>query len=458
MKNRKFKLAWEDIGSLDPISSTKTALHIMFRANIYDCLFKRNNKGIIEPQLCINWEYIKENKLEINLRNDIIFHNDKSFNSESVEYTFSILKNSNMKFLYDSIENIKIINKYKIHILLKNRDTSLIPNLTLLPMLNPDNNKNPIGTGPYKYVDYKNGICLKLKSNEKYWDKLPYFTDIEYLCSNDPYNRYDKLLSGDVDLIFQPPQENIESLKNEYLIKEINGPDTIVMSINCNRKYFNENVRRAISYCIDRKEIINTILLNHAIIPKSVLSPPVFGYNNNLDDVKCDLLKAKQLINLTKYKNGFECSLILPQGAIPKLYETATIIKNSLSNLNISVNIFEYPEKKAWPLMGDGKYDMFINGWSEITLDPDYNLKSNFLRNNRENLDNDILFDLINNAKNILVDEKRKLAYHKIQVIIMDLQSRIPIYHAKDVWVSKKNIKFTPRQDRLIDLKDIKLA
>ena len=86
------------------------------------------------------------------------------------------------------------------------------------------------------------------------------------------------------------------------------------------------------------------------------------------------------------------------------------------------------------------------------------NLKSNFLSNNRENLDNDILFNLINNTKNILDEEKRKSAYYKIQVILMDLQSRIPIYHAKDVWVCKKNIKFTPRQDRLIELKDIKLA
>ena len=49
MENRKFKLSWEDIGSLDPISSTKTALHILFRANIYDCLFKRNNKGLDLP-------------------------------------------------------------------------------------------------------------------------------------------------------------------------------------------------------------------------------------------------------------------------------------------------------------------------------------------------------------------------------------------------------------------------
>ena len=112
-----------------------------------------------------------------------------------------------MKFLYDSIENINIISEYKFHILLNNKDASLIPNLTLLPMLSPYNNNIPIGTGPYKYIDYKNGDFLKLHSNDKYWGKLPYFTEIEYICSNDPYNRYDKLLSGEVDLIFQPPHE-----------------------------------------------------------------------------------------------------------------------------------------------------------------------------------------------------------------------------------------------------------
>ena len=454
MENRKFKLSWEDIGSLDPISSTKTALHILFRANIYDCLFKRNNNGIIEPQLCSHFKYLEDNILEINLRNDIKFHDNNIFNTKSIEYTFSSLKDSNMKFLYDSIENINIISEYKFHILLNNIDASLIPNLTLLPMLSPYKNNIPIGTGPYKYIDYKNGDFLKLHSNDKYWGKLPYFTEIEYICSNDPYNRYDKLLSGEVDLIFQPPHENIKKLKNDYVLNELNGPDTIVMSINCNREYFNQNVRNAISYCIDREELINTVFLNHAILPKSILSPPVFGYGNNLDDVKYDLKKAKSFIDLTEYKNGFKCSLILPKGAIPKLSETANIIKNSLSKINISVNILDYPEKKAWPLMGEGKYDMFINGWSEITLDPDYNLKSNFLRNNRENLDNEILFDLINKAKNITVDEKRKLEYQKIQQNIMELQSRIPIYHAKDVWVFKKDIDFTPRQDRLIDLKD----
>ena len=212
MENRKFKLSWEDIGSLDPISSTKTALHILFRANIYDCLFKRNNKGIIEPQLCTHFKYLEDNILEINLRNDIKFHDNNIFNTKSIEYTFSSLKDSNMKFLYDSIENINIISEYKFHILLNNIDASLIPNLTLLQMLSPYNNNIPIGTGPYKYIDYKNGDFLKLHSNDKYWGKLPYFTEIEYICSNDPYNRYDKLLSGEVDLIFQPPHENIKKL------------------------------------------------------------------------------------------------------------------------------------------------------------------------------------------------------------------------------------------------------
>ena len=458
MKNNKLKLSWEDIGSLDPISSTKTALHIIFRSNVYDCLFKRSKNGLIKPQLCTNWEYINGNLLEIDLKHDVKFHNGKLFNSESIEYTFNKLKNSNMNLLYDSIENIKVINKNKINIILNKHDTSLIPNLTLLPMLTPGTYSEPIGTGPYRFVNYKEGDCLSLISNEKYWNGIPFIKNILYLCCNDPYIRYENLLSDNVDLIFQPPYENIESLKINYEIIEINGPDTIVISINCKKNYFEKNVRKAISYAIDREKIINNVLLNHAIVPKSVLSPPVFGYNTNLDDVKYDLLKAKQLINLTKYKGGFECSLILPQGAIPKLLETASIVKDSLSKLDISVNILDYPEKKAWPLMSDGKYEMFINGWSEITLDPDYNLKSNFLSNNRENLDNDILFNLINNTKNILDEEKRKSAYYKIQVILMDLQSRIPIYHAKDVWVCKKNIKFTPRQDRLIELKDIKLA
>ena len=113
---------------------------------------------------------------------------------------------------------------------------------------------------------------LKLHSNDTYWGKLPYFTEIEYICSNDPYSRYDKLLSGDVDLIFQPPHEKIKKLKKDYVLNELNGPDTIVMSINCNREYFNQNVRNAISYCIDREELINTVFLNHAILPKSILS------------------------------------------------------------------------------------------------------------------------------------------------------------------------------------------
>ena len=121
MENRKFKLSWEDIGSLDPISSTKTALHILFRANIYDCLFKRNNNGIIEPQLCTHFKYLEDNILEINLRNDIKFHDNNIFNTKSIEYTFSSLKDSNMKFLYDSIENINIISEYKFHILLNNK-------------------------------------------------------------------------------------------------------------------------------------------------------------------------------------------------------------------------------------------------------------------------------------------------------------------------------------------------
>ena len=459
MSNKTLKLSWEDIGSTDPISSTKTALHIVLRSNVFDCLFKRDYAGLIKPQLCENWKFIGNNVLEIEFKNGIKFQNGKAFDSESVEYTFDKLKNSRMNFLYDSIEKINIINQSKVQIILNQYDASLIPNLTLLPMLTPINeNFKPIGTGPYKFVDYKEGESLDLISNDQYWDGSPHISKINYVCCNDPYQRYEHLLSGKVDLIFQPPHEYIESLSTNYGIAEINGPDTIVISINGLKKYFDNNVRRSINLAIDREKINKDVFLDHAIVPKSVLSPPVFAYNTNFPDIEFNLKKAKELIAMSEYKNGFECSLILPRGAIPKLTETANIVKDSLLQLNISVNVLDYPEKQAWSLMSDGQYDMFINGWSEITLDPDYNLKSNFLGNNRENLKNENLFIGIKNAKTIVDDDQRLSAYFKIQESIMDINSRIPIYHAKDVWVCNKNIEFRARHDRLIDLKDIKFV
>ena len=457
MSNKTLKLSWEDIGSLDPISSTKTALHIVLRSNVYDCLFKRDYSGVIKPQLCKSWKFKDDNILEIELKTEIKFHNGKAFDAKSVEYTFAKLKSSRMNFLYDSIENVKIINQSKFQLILKQYDASLIPNLTLLPLLTPViENYEPVGTGPYRFAGYKNGNCLDLISNDQYWDGVPVMRKIHYDCCNDPYKRYENFISGKVDLIFQPPHEFIEFLNANYRVEEIDGPDTIVISVNCHKEYFfDENVRKAINLAIERERIIEDVFLGHAIVPKSVLSPPVFGYHSKLPGIEFNLRKAKELLDSSACKNGFECSLILPKGAIPKLIETATILKESLSKLNISVNILDYPEKQAWPLMSDGQYDMFINGWSEITLDPDYNLKSNFLSDNRENLNNENLFKSINKAKSIVDEEERLSAYLKIQETIMEIQSRIPIYYAKDVWVCNKNIEFKARHDRMIDLKEI---
>ena len=457
MRNESLKLSWEDVGSLDPISSTKTALHIVLRSNLYDCLFKRDYNGAIKPQLCKSWKWKDNTILEIELKKDIKFHNGKSFDAESVEYTFYKLKSSRMNFLYESIETINVINPNKIQLKLNQYDASLVPNLTILPLLAPVNeNQDPIGTGPYRFAGYKNGDSLDFISNDQYWDGLPCIHNIHYLCCNDPYQRYDSLLSGKVDLIFQPPHEYIESLGTDYRLQEIDGPDTIVVSINCQKEYFDDNVRNAINLAIDREKIIKDVFFGHALVPKSVLSPPVSGYNPKSLGIDFNLGKAKELMELSAYKNGFECSLILPGGAVPKLMETATILKESLSKLNISVDILDFPEKDAWPLMSDGKYDMFINGWSEITLDPDYNLKSNFLSDNRENLVNKNLFESIDKVKRIIDEEERFSAYQNIQENLLKIQSRIPVYHAKDVWVYNKNIEFKARHDRLIDLKNIK--
>ena len=95
--------------------------------------------------------------------------------------------------------------------------------------------------------------------------------------------------------------------------------------------------------------LLSIIVISFTFSQENNLTDPADSLNVNkedkkpllLDDVKYDLKKAKSFIDLTEYKNGFMCSLILPKGAIPKLSETANIIKNSLSKINISVNILD---------------------------------------------------------------------------------------------------------------------
>ncbi len=255
--------------SLDPHVDSS---YVPLRAGITETLVKLDEEKLtVTPWLAESWEGKDGQHWTIKLREDVTFQNGKKMDAEAVKASLErALKESVAVQNALKIDHIEA-KGYTLNISTKEPFPEFIselvnPNVSIIDVTEEDIVKNPIGTGPFTLKSFTPGSKLELERYDDYWDGASNLDSVTFSFNEDANARSLALKSGNVDIVYRPEVESLETLESLDGIKVESTATFRVhqMTMNMERKSLQDvNVRRAVDALIDRKEIVDTILLGY---------------------------------------------------------------------------------------------------------------------------------------------------------------------------------------------------
>jgi len=383
---------------LDPTTATSQAIPRVVYTNVLEGLVKIDRNGKIVPALAKDYKMSKDGKeYSFVLNKGVKFHDGKPLDGEDVKFTFERLmdpKNATAHpEYYKDIDSVQVVDPYTVKIKLKNVNSMFLFNLA-----RPDSiivNKQavdklksaPVGTGPFKFVEWARGDHVTLAKFEDYYRKgIPYLDKVTFKFIGDPSAQIATLKAGDIDAIaYDVSPENALLLEKDPKFKVFNGYTTtkVIMSINNSRKPFDDvRVRRAMAYAIDRKAIIKGAMSGYGVPIGSHMDPGNPYYVDLTSMYPYNPEKAKQLLKEAGYPDGFEAVIKLPE-RFAYAKRSGEIITDMLSQVGIRLKI-ELIEWGQWidRVFKNADYDLTVIGHAEpfdinIYANPNYYFRYN---------------------------------------------------------------------------------
>jgi peptide/nickel transport system substrate-binding protein len=214
----------ELVTSLDPPTDWAIAA-TWIHMNIFDCLVWRNRETAdFEPWLATSWENVDERTWRFPLREGVTFHNGEPFNAEAVKYTYErILADETMitHRQWTFIDQIEALDEYEVEIRTVDPEPAMLSKMsgTGCGIQAPGHGEeagregvaqNPVGTGPFKFVEWVRDDHITLAANEDYWQGKPAVDTIVFRAIPEATTRVSSLIAGEVDLMVSVPAQDIE--------------------------------------------------------------------------------------------------------------------------------------------------------------------------------------------------------------------------------------------------------
>ena len=436
--------------SLDPYISTASDTEAVMH-NVYEGLVLFNEDGEIIPGLAESWQ-ISDDGLEytFHLRDDVTFHNGKHFSSEDVSYSYGLLSGlttgTPLSSRFSIITAIDTPDDYTVtfHLSAANAAFLEATRIAVIPSGYTDSATSPVGTGPYKFVEYVPGQRIVLEKNDLYYDssREGKIERAEVYIMTDESAIVTALQSGQLDMA-QVTGMDAEILERDFTIHS--NPQNMVCLFALNNAIppFNDiRVRQAINYAVNKEDIINGAFDGYATRLDSNFSP-VMGlyYNSDVENYyPYDPAKAKELLAEAGYERGFSFTITVPAN-YQQHVSTAQIIAEELKAVGIDARL----QLVEW---GSWLEDVYTNGNYETTvigltgkLDP-YEILTRFVSDYSRNFfhyDNSEFDTLIEEAMVESDESERIRLYKDCQMILTE--------DAVCVWTCDPNLVIATRKD-----------
>jgi len=428
--------------------------------------FDANEKMI--PVLAESWQFLEDGKiLELKLKKDVVFSSGDPFTAADVEFSLSRHAQTNMPIidqLKQNYDRLEVVDDYTIRFHFPAVNVQFLPqtcpNMTITSKAYYDKVgeegylKQPVGTGPYKIVDWKEGQYVEIAYNELYRGTKPQVESAKFLAVPDGATRVAMLKAGEVDLITQTPWTDVAALEAEgFTRSDVPQFHDIALQfalLDPSVPWADVRVRQAINYAIDKEALINQLF--GGVPQEGVwLLPWELGYDPSLKPAyPFDLEKAKQLMEEAGLADGFTMPIVyasfMEWGA-----DLSDYISNALAEINIKVELTglsTMPEFMGTIVdLHNGKGDpvvfLFDYGWPG-NPEPVINLTNGFYMEKGNTLYNSPeVYDLVSQALQTADNDARAALVSQAYAIINEDLPFIPICLEVATAMMKSDVTYT---------------
>ena len=260
---------------LDPLQHTGLGEAGVY-TNIYDSLLGRAADGTLIPALAESYRALDERTWEFRLRRGVSFHNGEAFDSDSVRATLEYLLDpagkSPIRAQLETIERVETPEPHVAIVATRQPFAPLLAELAGLMMLPPRAlgeagpealAQKPVGTGPFRFVEWVRGDRLTLETNEAHWRGSPGFQRLELRPRPDTATHMAEARAGQLSLSVDVPVDHLPALEQAGLrIAERPGIQALYVRLNARKPPLDDpRLRHALSLGIDRQALVDTVLL-----------------------------------------------------------------------------------------------------------------------------------------------------------------------------------------------------
>ena len=429
-----------DATTLDPHNTTDTESDQVI-GMVFEGLLGFDDQMKIVGRLAESWSVAPDGVTwTFNLRKGVIFHDGTPFTAEAVRATFARVLDPAQKHkrlpLFVMLDRVEVVDDHTVRFITKYQFGAFEPTIAHISsaILNPTvasrfgldfgrSAEATSGTGPYRVVSWKKDQEIVLERVDGHWRGTPPTRRLIYRPIPEGASRVLALEAGDVDVISRvPPPElkRLEAASGIELLKTVSiGAQQF--RFNVTKKPLNDpRVRRAISYAIDRRAIVDQLVTGFATPSTGALTPIMRGYAN-LGEIPRDLDKARALLREAGYPDGFALK-IATTPRYPMGVELAEAVASQLKpiGINASIQVFDWATMvQFWAGLPPEKnpQEMFIMGAGASTADADWGLRPIFrtapTNENNYGYYSNAEFDRVIEAAMRETDEAKRLALYK---------------------------------------------
>ncbi len=467
-----------NIPTLDPHMHSSRLAHIA-DWHLYDSLMDRDPKTYKPiPGLASSLRNVNALTWELKLRTGVKFHNGEPFNAEAVKFTIDRVLDPATKSVtrgnFTWIKEVKIIDEHTVQIITAKPFPAAPEFLTLAYIVPPkylkavgdeEFNRKPVGTGPYKFVEWKKAEHLIVEANENYWKDspkgMPKIKTIVFRTIPETTTQIAELLSGGVDIIRNVPPDQIAVVKDS---PNARISATKILRVNSllldssgrasKTPLMNQKVRQAIAYAINVDEMLSKILGGYAERTATGVNPLHFGFDASIKPYPYDPERAKKLLAEAGYPNGFEMTLNTYSGTITSMDQMADAVTGYLAKVGITLKRRHIEDVGMWTSSSkEGKLEglQYYSWGSNSIFDADAILYALTYSKEPLSYTKDAVLDQLLDEGRTQIDPKKRLeAYAKAQKLLHEKFYWIPINVQYTIEGVNKKLNYEASSDEMM--------
>ena len=479
-----------------------------FDGNMYEPLMRRDRQMNLEPALATEWTNINPLTWRIKLRQGVTFHDGTPLTVDDVLFSFkrAVTPGTDVASQLAMVKEINKIDDGTIDFVTE-VPTPIMPNYLAAVVImskawceahnstlptniatNEENyaTRNENGTGPFILKDRQPGVRTVLVKNPNWWGLKEQPIDLDEIVFTRIENaatRVAALLSGELDMLYNVPPQDIERIQKTAGTKIWETPElrTIFLGMDQSRDellesnvkgknpFKDKRVRQAFYQAIDEDAIKTKVMRGSARPTALMVGPGVNGYDSTLDKrYPYDPAAAKKLLAEAGYPSGFEVGFDCPNDRYVNDEAICQAVVAMLARIGVKANLLAQTKAKYFVKINAPRFatSFYLLGWTPGPLDALHMLvnlvetRSDDLREgtwNEGGYSNPEIDQLIKSIAVELDNEKRNEFISKALNIVKEDFTYLPLHQQIVVWASRDNVDLAQLGTNDFQLRYVKL-